>query len=349
MPGESTYKDSGVDIDKANDFIERIKPLIKTTARKEVISGIGGFGGLFRFDYSKFKNPILVSSTDGVGTKLKIAHLMDKHDTIGIDLVAMSVNDVVVQGAEPLFFLDYLATGKIEVEKSVKIVEGVVAGCKQAGCTLIGGETAEMPGFYKDGEYDLAGFCVGVVDSEKLIDGSTISVNDRIIGVASSGLHSNGFSLARKILLDDAKLQVTDRVSGLAKTIGEELLEPTRIYVKPILNLLKNFNVKGLVHITGGGFYDNIPRIIPQSCRCIISGNSWEIPPIFQVMKEIGNVDEKEMFRVFNMGIGMMIVVPEKESEEVAHRLEVLGEKAYIIGTVEKREKEQALVCFTSA
>jgi len=349
MPGESTYKDSGVDIDKANDFVERIKPLIKTTARKEVISGIGGFGGLFRFDYSKFKNPILVSSTDGVGTKLKIAHLMDKHDTIGIDLVAMSVNDVVVQGAEPLFFLDYLATGKIEVEKSVKIVEGVVAGCKQAGCTLIGGETAEMPGFYKDGEYDLAGFCVGVVDSEKLIDGSTISVNDRIIGVASSGLHSNGFSLARKILLDDAKLQVTDRVSGLAKTIGEELLEPTRIYVKPILNLLKNFNVKGLVHITGGGFYDNIPRIIPQSCRCIISGNSWEIPPIFQVMKEIGKVDEKEMFRVFNMGIGMMIVVPEKESEEVAHRLEVLGEKAYIIGTVEKREKEQALVCFTSA
>lgn len=349
MPGESTYKDSGVDIDKANDFVERIKPLIKTTARKEVISGIGGFGGLFRFDYSKFKNPILVSSTDGVGTKLKIAHLMDKHDTIGIDLVAMSVNDVVVQGAEPLVFLDYLATGKIEVEKSVKIVEGVVAGCKQAGCTLIGGETAEMPGFYKDGEYDLAGFCVGVVESEKLIDGSTISVNDRIIGVASSGLHSNGFSLARKILLDDAKLQVTDRVSGLAKTIGEELLEPTRIYVKPILNLLKNFNVKGLVHITGGGFYDNIPRIIPQSCRCIISGNSWEIPPIFQVMKEIGKVDEKEMFRVFNMGIGMMIVVPEKESEEVAHRLEVLGEKAYIIGTVEKREKEQALVCFTSA
>ncbi|NTW07826.1 MAG: phosphoribosylformylglycinamidine cyclo-ligase, partial [Syntrophaceae bacterium] len=341
MSGKSTYKNSGVDIDNANDFVERIKPLIKTTARKEVISGIGGFGGLFRFDYSKYKNPILVSSTDGVGTKLRIAHLMDKHDTIGIDLVAMSVNDVVVQGAEPLFFLDYLATGRIEIEKSVKIVEGIVAGCKQAGCTLIGGETAEMPGFYDDGEYDLAGFCVGVVDSEKLIDGSTISVNDRVIGVASSGLHSNGFSLARKILLDDGKLQVTDKVSGLEKTIGEELLEPTRIYVKSILNLLKNFNIKGLVHITGGGFYDNIPRIIPQSCRCIISRNSWEIPPVFQVMKEIGKVDEKEMFRVFNMGIGMMIVVPEKESEEVAHRLEVLGEKAYIIGAVEKREKEQ--------
>ncbi|NTW77776.1 MAG: phosphoribosylformylglycinamidine cyclo-ligase [Syntrophaceae bacterium] len=348
MSGKSTYKNSGVDIDNANDFVERIKPLIKTTARKEVISGIGGFGGLFRFDYSKYKNPILVSSTDGVGTKLRIAHLMDKHDTIGIDLVAMSVNDVVVQGAEPLFFLDYLATGRIEIEKSVKIVEGIVAGCKQAGCTLIGGETAEMPGFYDDGEYDLAGFCVGVVDSEKLIDGSTISVNDRVIGVASSGLHSNGFSLARKILLDDGKLQVTDKVSGLEKTIGEELLEPTRIYVKSILNLLKNFNIKGLVHITGGGFYDNIPRIIPQSCRCIISRNSWEIPPVFQVMKEIGKVDEKEMFRVFNMGIGMMIVVPEKESEEVAHRLEVLGEKAYIIGAVEKREKEQALVCFSA-
>ncbi len=349
MPIKSTYKNSGVDIDTANDFIERIKPFIKTTARKEVVSGIGGFGGLFRFDSSKYKNPILVSSTDGVGTKLKIAQLMDKHDTIGIDLVAMSVNDVVVQGAEPLFFLDYLATGKIELEKSVKIVEGIVAGCRQAGCTLIGGETAEMPGFYKSGEYDLAGFCVGVVDSEKLIDGSAISVNDCIIGVASSGLHSNGFSLARKVLLDKGKLQVTDTVAGLEKTVGLELLEPTRIYVKPMLNLFKNFNIKGLVHITGGGFYDNIPRIIPQSCRCVISKNSWDIPPIFQVIKEIGKVDEKEMFRVFNMGIGMMIVAPEKEAEEVIHRLEVLGEKAYLIGAVEKRERKQSLVCFSEA
>jgi phosphoribosylformylglycinamidine cyclo-ligase len=347
MPAKATYKNSGVDIDTANDFIERIKPFIKTTARKEVVSGIGGFGGLFRFDSGKYKNPILVSSTDGVGTKLKIAQLMDKHDTIGIDLVAMSVNDVVVQGAEPLFFLDYLATGKIELEKSVKIVEGIVAGCKQAGCTLIGGETAEMPGFYKKGEYDLAGFCVGVVDSEKLIDGSAISVNDCVIGVASSGLHSNGFSLARKVLLNKGKLQVSDKVSGLEKTVGLELLEPTRIYVKPLLNLFKNFNVKGLVHITGGGFYDNIPRIIPDSCRCVISRNSWEIPPIFQVIKEIGRVEEKEMFRVFNMGIGMMIVVPEKEYAEVIHRLQVLGEKAYLIGTVAKRDSRQSLVCFS--
>ena len=347
MSNKSTYKDSGVDIDTANDFIERIKPLIKATARKEVVSGIGGFGGLFRFDSAKYKSPILVSSTDGVGTKLKIAQLVDKHDTIGIDLVAMSVNDVVVQGAEPLFFLDYLAVGKIELEKSVKILEGIVQGCKQAGCTLIGGETAEMPGFYKAGEYDLAGFCVGVVESEKLIDGSTISVNDRIIGIASSGLHSNGFSLARQVLLDKGKLQINDKVPGLEKPIGLELLEPTRIYVKSLLNLFKNFNIKGLVHITGGGFYDNIPRIIPQVCRCVISKNSWEIPPIFQVIKEIGTVDEKEMFRVFNMGIGMMLVVPEKECEEIIHRLEVLGEKAYLIGNVEKREKKQSLVCFS--
>ncbi|OPY82424.1 MAG: Phosphoribosylformylglycinamidine cyclo-ligase [Smithella sp. PtaU1.Bin162] len=347
MPTKSTYKNSGVDIDTANDFIDRIKPLIKTTARKEVVSGIGGFGGLFRFDSAKFKNPILVSSTDGVGTKLKIAQLMDKHDTIGIDLVAMSVNDVVVQGAEPLFFLDYLATGKLELEKSVKIVEGVIQGCRQAGCTLIGGETAEMPGFYKPGEYDLAGFCVGAVDSEKLIDGSTISVNDVIIGVASSGLHSNGFSLARKVLLEKGKLKVTDKILGLEKPIGMELLEPTRIYVKPLLNLFKNFNIKGLVHITGGGFYDNIPRIIPQTCRCVISRNSWEVPPVFQVIKEIGKVEEKEMFRVFNMGIGMMIVAAGKEYKEVIHRLEVLGEKAYMIGSVEKKEKKQSLVCFS--
>ncbi len=347
MPGKSTYKDSGVDIDSASNFIERIKPFIKTTARKEVVSGIGGFGGLFRFESAKFKNPILVSSTDGVGTKLKIAHMMDKHDTVGIDLVAMSVNDVVVQGAEPLFFLDYLATGKIDIERDVKIVEGIVNGCKQAGCTLIGGETAEMPGFYENGEYDLAGFCVGVVESEKLIDGSSISVNDRVIGVASSGLHSNGFSLARKILLEDGNLKITDNVPGLEKIVGLELLEPTRIYVKSLLNLIKNFNIKGLVHITGGGFYDNIPRIIPQSCRCVITKSSWEIPPIFQVIKEIGKVEEKEMFRVFNMGIGMMVVVSEKESEEVVHRLEVLGEKAYIIGSVEKREKDQSLVSFS--
>jgi phosphoribosylformylglycinamidine cyclo-ligase len=259
----------------------------------------------------------------------------------------MSVNDVIVQGAEPLFFLDYLATGKIELEKSVQIVDGIVQGCRLAGCTLIGGETAEMPGFYKSGEYDLAGFCVGIVESEKLIDGSAISVNDRVIGIASSGLHSNGFSLARKVLLEKGKLNVSDHVSGLENNIGEELLTPTIIYVKSLLNLFKSFTIKGLVHITGGGFYDNIPRIVPQSCRCVISRNSWEILPIFKVIQDIGDVEEKEMFRVFNMGIGMMIVVAEKESQEILDRLTSLGEKAYLIGSINKREENQDLVCFS--
>ncbi|PKN38209.1 MAG: phosphoribosylformylglycinamidine cyclo-ligase [Deltaproteobacteria bacterium HGW-Deltaproteobacteria-2] len=347
MTNKTTYKDAGVDIDTANEFVERIKPAIKTTARKEVVSGIGGFGGLFHLNPINYKNPLLVSSTDGVGTKLRIAQLLDKHDTIGIDLVAMSVNDVVVQGAEPLFFLDYLSTGKIELEKSVKIIEGITEGCRQAGCTLLGGETAEMPGFYKSGEYDLAGFCVGVVEMDKLINGSTVSVNDRLIGLASSGLHSNGFSLARKVLLEKGNLSVNDKVTGLKNTIGLEMLEPTRIYVKPLLNLFKSFNVKGLVHITGGGFYDNIPRIIPQSCRSVIKKGSWEIPPIFHVIQEIGDVEEKEMFRVFNMGIGMMIIVAEKECEEVLHRLEMLGEKAYLIGVVEKKEDKQEQVCLS--
>ena len=347
MATKTTYKSAGVDIDTANEFVDRIKPLIKTTTRKEVISGIGGFGGLFHLDSAKLKNPILVSSTDGVGTKLKIAQLVNKHDTIGIDLVAMSVNDVVVQGAEPLFFLDYLATGKIELEKSVKIVEGITEGCRQAGCTLLGGETAEMPGFYKIGEYDLAGFCVGVVEMDKLINGSSVSVNDRVIGLASSGLHSNGFSLARKVLLEKGKLGVNDKVAGLDKTIGLEMLEPTRIYVKPLLNLFKIFNIKGLVHITGGGFYDNIPRIIPQSCRCVINKGSWHIPPIFDVIREIGDIEEKEMFRVFNMGIGMMIIVSEKECQEVLDRLEMLGEKSYLIGVIEKREDRPDQVCLS--
>ncbi|MFA5322662.1 MAG: phosphoribosylformylglycinamidine cyclo-ligase [Smithella sp.] len=344
MTDKTTYKEAGVDIDTANEFVERIKASIKTTARKEVVSGIGGFGGLFRLNSVDLKNPLLVSSTDGVGTKLRIAQLLDKHDTIGIDLVAMSVNDVVVQGAEPLFFLDYLATGKIELEKSVQVIEGITEGCRQAGCTLLGGETAEMPGFYPPGEYDLAGFCVGVVESEKLITGSTISVNDTIIGLASSGLHSNGFSLARKVLLEKGKLGVNDKVAGLEKTVGQELLEPTRIYVKTLLNIFKNFNIKGLVHITGGGFYDNIPRIIPQACRAVINKGSWEIPPVFNVIKEIGNVEEKEMFRVFNMGIGMMLIVAEKESRAVLEHLEILGEKAYQIGFIEKKEDKQEQV-----
>ena len=349
MTDNINYKDAGVDIDIANEFVERIKTSVKTTARKEVVSGIGGFGGLFRLNSVDLKNPVLVSSTDGVGTKLRIAHLLDKHDTIGIDLVAMSVNDVVVQGAEPLFFLDYLATGKIELEKSVSIIEGITEGCRQAGCTLLGGETAEMPGFYAPGEYDLAGFCVGVVESDKLITGSTISVNDRIIGLASSGLHSNGFSLARKVLLEKGKLNVNDKLPGLEKTVGLEMLEPTRIYVKALLNLFKKFTLKGLVHVTGGGFYENIPRIIPQACRAVIGKGSWPVPPIFNIIREIGNIDEKEMFRVFNMGIGMMIIVSDKDCPAVLEYLEILGEKAYPLGLIEIREDKKPQVIISES
>jgi phosphoribosylformylglycinamidine cyclo-ligase len=348
MQEKIRYKDSGVDIDRANSFVERIKPLIKATSRREMMSGIGGFGGLFHLDISKNRDPVLVSSTDGVGTKLKIAQMMDKHDTVGIDLVAMSANDVVVQGAEPLFFLDYIATGKLLVETAVQIVEGVVRGCQEAGCALIGGETAEMPGFYPDGEYDLAGFCVGVVDADKLIDGSEIRVGDRIIGIASSGLHSNGFSLARRVLFEEGKLHTEDKIEGLDECLGLELLKPTKIYVKSILNLIKNFNIRGIVHVTGGGFTDNIPRIVPGPCRAVIRRGSWSVPPIFDLIQRMGKVDEEEMLRVFNMGIGMIIIVAEMDHAEILERLEKLGEKAYDLGVIEKRENDQPSVSFVS-
>ncbi|MDD5171298.1 MAG: phosphoribosylformylglycinamidine cyclo-ligase, partial [Syntrophales bacterium] len=320
MSEEVSYKSSGVDIDCANTLVERIKPLVKLTTRKEVVSGLGGFGGLFHLDLKKNRNPILVASTDGVGTKLKIAQMMNKHDTVGIDLVAMSVNDVIVQGAEPLFFLDYIATGKISIDIAVQILEGIVKGCQDAGCALIGGETAEMPGFYKDDEYDLAGFCVGVVEADKLIDGSVISVGDKIIGIASSGLHSNGYSLARKVLFDIGKMKGNEILADLDESIGMEILKPTRIYVKPMLNLMKNFVIKGIVHITGGGFIDNIPRIVPGPCKAVITKGSWNIPPIFSVIRRLGKIDELEMLRVFNMGIGMMIVVMEKDVTEIMDR-----------------------------
>ncbi|MDO9528679.1 MAG: phosphoribosylformylglycinamidine cyclo-ligase [Syntrophales bacterium] len=346
MKKKVSYKDAGVDINKANLFVKKIQPIIKGTSRKEVMSGIGNFGGLFHLDMGKFKDPILVSSTDGVGTKLKIAQMMDKHDTVGIDLVAMSVNDILSQGAEPLFFLDYIATGKIDVKKSVKIVEGIAKGCIEAGCALIGGETAEMPEFYKDDDYDLAGFCVGIVDASELIDGSEIKVGDRIIGIASNGIHSNGFSLVRKVLFEQKKLKIKDKIEGLGHSIGTELLRPTKIYVKPILNLMKTFKIKGVAHITGGGFIENIPRILPSRCRAIIKKDSWDIPPIFDIIQKMGNIDKKEMLRVFNMGIGMMIVVTEKDFEEVLERLGGLGERAYAIGTIDNRNKNEKHVSF---
>jgi phosphoribosylformylglycinamidine cyclo-ligase len=346
MEKKTSYKDAGVDIDKGNLFVERIRPLIRATFRKEVRGDIGKFAGLFHLDTAKYKSPLLVSSTDGVGTKLKIAQMMDKHDTVGIDLVAMSVNDIVVNGAEPLFFLDYIACGSLSLDTSVSIVEGITKGCTDAGCALLGGETAEMPGFYAPGEYDLAGFAVGIVDSQKLIDGSTVSVGDCLIGLASNGIHSNGYSLVRKVLFDQAKLDPKNFVDDLNDILGIELLRPTRIYVRSVLNVCRDFTVKGIVHITGGGFIDNIPRVLPDPCGVSIRKGSWDIPPVFDYLQRIGSIEEMEMYRVFNMGIGMVLIVPEKQREDILHRLEALGEQASVIGSVVKREEGRPAVVF---
>lgn len=335
-----TYKDAGVDIDAGNEFVRRIKPIVKKTSRPEVIGGIGGFGGLFSIDKSKYKDPVLVSGTDGVGTKLKVAFLMHKHDTIGIDLVAMCANDIAVSGAEPLFFLDYYAMGKLDVDKSEQILIGIAEGCKQAGCALLGGETAEMPGFYAKEDYDLAGFVVGIVDREKIIDGGNIKVGDAVIGIASSGVHSNGYSLVRKIFFDKLKLKVTDHVPEFDTTVGEELLKPTKIYVKTVLTLIKEYEVKGIAHITGGGFTDNIPRVLPENISIKIKKGSWPILPVFKFMQEKRDIAEDEMFRTFNMGIGLVMVVNDKDKEKVIKRLEALGEKAYLIGETIKGDNE---------
>jgi len=335
----TTYRQAGVDIDQANLFVERIKPLVSGTARKEVMGRIGGFGGLFHLDLNRTPDPVLVSSTDGVGTKLKIAQMMNRHDTIGIDLVAMCVNDVIVQGAEPLFFLDYLATGKIGIETGIDIVRGIVRGCLDAGCALIGGETAEMPGFYPEGEYDLAGFCVGVVNSDRIIDGSGIGVGDTIIGLASSGLHSNGYALARRICFKQARLKMTDVLDQLdGTTIGEALLTPTRIYVQPIVKLLTKYRVKRVVHamahITGGGLAGNVPRVLPKDCNAVIRKSSWPRPKIFPFLQKTGPVEEAEMFRVFNMGIGYVLIVAADFADSIARSLQRWGEKVNRIGTV---------------
>ena len=279
---------------------------------------------------------MLVSGTDGVGTKLKIAFLADRHDTIGIDLVAMCVNDIIVQGAEPLFFLDYLATAKLDPEKAAEIVKGISEGCIQAGCALIGGETAEMPGFYAKEDYDLAGFTVGVVERDKIIDGSTITVGNKLIGIASCGLHSNGYSFARKVIFEIMGLGINDIIPGLDKSVADELLTPTRIYVKTILNLLRDFRINGIAHITGGGLLENIPRVLPHGCKAIINKNSWQVPAIFKIIEKAGNIEEQEMFRTFNCGIGMVLVVPDKEAEEILIRLSGLNENAFVIGEIAK-------------
>lgn len=332
-----TYAASGVDIDKANKLVSRIKDIAKTTPRTGVMGEIGGFGGLYSLNLANVSNPVLVSSTDGVGTKLKIAFMMDKHDTIGIDLVAMCVNDVIVQGAKPLFFLDYLATGALNNTVAEQILIGIAKGCNEAGCSLIGGETAEMPGMYKAGEYDLAGFSVGIVDNDKIIDGSNIRNGHKLIGIASSGIHSNGFSLVRKILFDKAKYTVKTKLADLDTTLGEELLKPTIIYVKTVLSLIRDLPIHGLVHITGGGIDENIIRVIPEACKVIIHKDAWEVPPIFKILQKEGAVPEAEMHRTFNNGIGLVVVVPEKSAQEVMDRLGAMNEKGCYLGEVESR------------
>ncbi len=341
-----TYKEAGVDIDKQNLFIKGIKSVIKSTYGPEVLGGIGGFAGRYKLDVGSFKDPILVSSTDGVGTKLKIAFMADNHQYVGIDLVAMVVNDIIVDGATPLFFLDYLATGRLDVERSKTIIAGMAAGCREAGCALIGGETAEMPGLYAEGEYDLAGFGVGIVDSDRIIDGSRVSAKDVIIGVHSSGLHSNGFSLVRKVLFDRAKMGISDYVPDLGRTLGEELLTPTRIYVKSVLNLIRTLEIKGIVHITGGGFIDNLPRVLSARTGVVVRKGSWQVPPVFKLIQELGSVEDLEMFRTFNMGIGMALIVAEKDADDVLMRLKGLKESADVIGYVRTLKKDEEPVVF---
>jgi len=336
----TTYRQAGVNIESGNEFVRRITPLVRSTFRPEVLTDLGGFGGLFRFQADRYAEPVLVSGTDGVGTKLKIAFLMDRHDTVGIDLVAMCVNDVVVSGAEPLFFLDYLATGKLAVPKAEAILRGIADGCRQAGCSLIGGETAEMPSMYAEGEYDLAGFAVGVVDRSRIIDGKDIVPGDLLVGLASTGLHSNGYSLARRVLLEDGGLTVKSRISDLDQPLGEMLLTPTRIYAKQILALAADYPIKGLAHITGGGLTENLPRILPKGCRARVHRGAWPVPPIFQVLRKMGKVDEEELYRVFNMGIGLALVVSANHVEQLIARAAELGDRGYRIGEIVASEPD---------
>lgn len=341
------YKNAGVDIAAGNEAVERMKKHVKRTFRPEVMTDLGGFGALFGLNKNKYEEPVLVSGTDGVGTKLKIAFAMDKHDTIGIDAVAMCVNDIVVQGAEPLFFLDYLACDKVIPEKIEAIVAGIAEGCSQSGCALIGGETAEMPGMYAAGEYDIAGFTVGVVDKSKIVNGSGIAPGDTVIGLASSGVHSNGFSLVRKLLLEQAGFSLQDRLPELGgEALGDVLLTPTKLYVKPVLSLLEQVEVKGMAHITGGGFIENIPRVLPDGVGVEIAYGSWPVLPIFNLLQKQGNVSNRDMFTTFNMGIGLVIIVAEDQAEVAVNALRKAGETPYVIGKVTEGHRE---VMFTGA
>lgn len=334
------YKNAGVDIAAGNEAVERMKKHVKRTFRPEVMTDLGGFGALFGLNKDKYEEPVLVSGTDGVGTKLKIAFAMDKHDTIGIDAVAMCVNDIVVQGAEPLFFLDYLACDKVIPEKIEAIVSGIAEGCSESGCALIGGETAEMPGMYAEGEYDIAGFTVGVVDKSKIVNGSSITAGDTVIGLASSGVHSNGFSLVRKLLLEQSGYSLKDSLPELGgEVLGDVLLTPTKLYVKPVLSLLEQVKVKGMAHITGGGFIENIPRVLPDGVNVEVDYGTWPILPIFSLLQEKGNVSNRDMFTTFNMGIGLVIVVAKEQEEASLAALRAAGENPYVIGRVTEGDR----------
>lgn len=339
MEKKLTYRDAGVDIDAGNLSVKLIKDSVKATYRPEVLGDLGGFGGLFAMS-TKYKEPVLVSGTDGVGTKLRLAFILDKHDTIGQDAVAMCVNDILVQGAEPLFFLDYLAVGKLEPEQVADVVKGVANACKESGCALIGGETAEMAGFYAEGEYDIAGFAVGAVEKSKIITSEKVKAGDVILGLPSSGVHSNGYSLVRKIVFEVKGFKGDEYIDELGKTIGEELLTPTRLYPKSCLPLIEKFDIHGMVHVTGGGYYENIPRALPEDMGAEIDATSWPVPPIFNLLKEWGNVDWHEMYRTFNMGIGMIIIASAEEAEKIKADLQARNEAVYEIGKVTQGSHE---------
>ncbi len=339
------YKKAGVNIEAGDALVERIKKIIGRNFRQGVLTEVGGFAGFFQPEWRSYREPVLAAAADGVGTKLKIAVMMDKHDTVGIDLVAMCVNDLLVQGADPLFFLDYLAVGKLNVDQAAEIISGIAEGCRQAGCALLGGETAEMPGFYPPGEYDLAGFAVGIAEKERILSGKEIVPGDIVIGLASSGLHSNGYSLVRKVLFEHASLDPFAVCSPLEGTLGEELLKPTVIYVPLVLPLLQQYPLKGLAHITGGGLELNLVRILPHGTKAVLKKESWEVPPIFKLLQERGNIQEEEMYRTFNMGIGMAMVVPAEIAAAILDRVREKGWQAWFIGAIEdNREKEAAVI-----
>ena len=338
MNASLSYRDAGVDIDAGDRLVENIKPFAKRTLRPEVLGGLGGFGALVEIG-KNYRNPVLVSGTDGVGTKLKLAFDWDLHDTVGIDLVAMSVNDILVQGAEPLFFLDYFACGKLDVDRATAVIKGIAQGCEQSGCALIGGETAEMPGMYPEGEYDLAGFAVGVVEKERIISGQNIRAGDVLLGLASNGAHSNGYSLIRKII-DRAQPDLDAEFDG-GKTLRQTVIAPTRLYAKPLLAAMKEFEIKGMAHITGGGISENLPRVLPQNCTAHVDAKSWEMPKLFQWLQKEGNIAAAEMYRTFNCGIGMIVVVAPEAADALAAFLRDQGETVYCLGEIRERQGDE--------